>query len=246
MNWQIKKVKSAEEANSFSKELFDALTKKEISKNLYRYLLDEFEHKNSELIRRISGYRLDRRSLGEFAVAIYENVVIEQSIIELWLKRFWKRHFPERQQLQSTGMESSGLLVFEQKNTKGLFKEPDFKLNPSGMSVEVKSCPCTYKATYKTKDLEHYISIGAWVLTGHYQFPFRKSNLQMYTLLSPEDQQKLLDTCKEFSGHKEYGSKKSVQMHNCPDEKFLEQKIKQGKLDKGAVEMSHITKVYKF
>lgn len=241
----IPKVSNAEQADAFALDLFNALENKEISKNLYKYLLDEFEHQNADFVRSTSGYRLDRRSLGQFALGIYENMFVERAIAELWFKKHRKKHWSSAKALEKSGIANDGRLVFE-RGDKSAFKTPDYIIQPLGIFVDVKHCCCLHKATYKVADLEHYIDVGAYVLTGHYKYPFAKSNLEFYTLMSPEDQQKILDAAKEIRANREYGGKRAVQLENCPDEKFKEQKVKQGKLDGDSLKMTDFLKIYRF
>lgn len=128
-------------------------------------------------VNAIDSYRMDNRTVEQFAKAIEQGSQIERDIIERYVQQL-KRNWGIELTVEDNGCDNSGkLLNYQQVNTKA-----DFLIN--GEPVEVKfNNSNMIKFRFKAEQLESYLKQGAtvlWVNGYHTKKP-------TYTLLEPDN-----------------------------------------------------------
>jgi len=165
-------------------DLHSLVYKGDISTSEYQTKLDELQENNKDVIKKKLGRRLDRRTLGEWGVELLNNESVEQKIAKFWFPKYARKHFPGYESHECIGVDQSGIIYLDGSKTT----EVDYILN-TGDRVEIKDCPSLKKATYKVKNIKHYLKISAWVLTIH-----KKGGIpSFYTLISPEGLAKMVE-----------------------------------------------------
>jgi hypothetical protein len=115
----------------------------------------------SALEKKSLEYRMDGRDRPEFLNCIDDGTDRENRLMEIWAKQpgilGYKGHAKGRDgKLLKRSNADADFVV----TTRGFLYLPD-----GTHLVEVKPCPCLWKATFKKSDLESYYSQGAYILT---------------------------------------------------------------------------------
>ena len=94
--------------------------------------------------------RRDHRSLGEFALMIYDNTRREHFLIERWVQTFAPHY-----RILHQGLDQSGRLVLQPPPGRS---QPDYRLHGQGetLSLELKFAPSLKYLTWKVADLTAY------------------------------------------------------------------------------------------
>jgi hypothetical protein len=197
------------DVDATSRELHACLASGLISRDAYREAFDALYDEVPQRFRRAIDGRRDRRSLGEFALDIYDTTRRERELIADWNER---NHLLFR--VECLGSDDAGIVVFDPRN---LSSNADYRVSCGGSSykLEVKFCPTLAKLTYKVKDLRAYIMADAYVLTVMYD---RRALGEVvdparlrWTLMTPAIMKRLLDEI-PVRNHWEMGRKPSVQI----------------------------------
>lgn len=200
--------------------LFDAYLDHKLTQEEYANEVDSFTDKRRDEVQHEFGYRIDRRSLGEFAFHLIDQMEIEKNIINHWVRTIGYDFFKGEATFEYSGIESEARLVCESSTTKEDMKRPDVEITLCGIDksyLEIKQCPVLYKATYKTSDLKHYHSLeeDVYMLTAHTKGKFSPEKVDFYTLLTPDGLAKLLEDGRrgvlKSEKRREMGYKKAVQ-----------------------------------
>ena len=139
--------------------LFGQLKSGHIDRQTYVQKIDEARC----LINKISLPQLDRRcdsrTLGEFALQIFDNTEREAFLMREWLKATGR----EDVQIVDHGVSNDGRLLIEPGPGQG---RPDYELvsDKGRWKLEVKFCPTYRKLTFKVVDLRGYIRQNADML----------------------------------------------------------------------------------
>ena len=136
-------------------------------------------------VNAIDSYRMDHRTVEQFAKAIEQGSQTERDIIERFVQQVERRE-GVRLTVEDNGCDNTGkLLSYREVNTKA-----DFLLN--GEPIEVKfNNSCMSKFRFKAEQLESYLKQGArvlWVNGYHTQTP-------IFTLLDREDLEQIRREC---------------------------------------------------
>lgn len=136
-------------------------------------------------VNAIDSYRMDNRTVEQFAKAIEQGSQTERDIIERYVQQF-DRKWGVRLVVIDNGCDNTGkLLNYREVNTKA-----DFLLN--GEPFEVKfnnSLMCKFR--FKAEQLESYLKQGATVLwvNGY------RTQSPMYTILEQDDMERIRIEC---------------------------------------------------
>jgi hypothetical protein len=107
--------------------------------------------------------RKDKRTLGEFALSIWDNSRREKILIELWAESCKKKGIFNQFEFSANGVDNSGRLYIGYRrnaSNSDFIVTIDDKTGP----LEVKFNPSKVKNTFKLADLKNYIKEGALVL----------------------------------------------------------------------------------
>lgn len=99
-------------------------------------------------------YRKDQRSLGHFALMLYDNTLRERFLLD----QAWPQIARPGDTIENLGVQNDGRLVL---NPRGKNLNLDFQVvnyEVGGYPLEVKYCPTQKMATYKVSDLTNYLS----------------------------------------------------------------------------------------
>lgn len=233
MNWQ-----NSEEVNSVLRSLF--YVRHEGNNEIYVKLLNEIQELYSQEVRSHFGYRMDGRTLGQFGSDIYDGHLLERRIANWWLPLFAHHHFGNVHG-KCVGIDDSGSLLL-QTGDKSEMKRPDYLLEPTNIYLEIKSNPCDWKYTPKVADIEHYVSLNAYVLAvcSRGKFEEHGTNCKCYFLISPEQSKKMLEEGTVIKGRKESGGKPAIQFHMNLHEESVYNKKRFGDLDKSAMSLENL------
>jgi hypothetical protein len=202
-----------------SRELHSHLASGVISRDEYKEAFDSlYDQVPQRFLRAIDG-RKDRRSLGEFALELYDATLREKTLISQW---------NERNNLKLTieclGSDDAGVVIFDPKN---LSSQADYRVTCGGSSykLEIKFCPTLAKLTYKVKDLRAYILAEAYVLTIMYDRRSLGETIDPsrlnWTLMTPAIMKRLLDEV-PVRNHWEMGRKPSIQILAKDFDRYIE------------------------
>jgi len=212
---KLSHIVSEEQIQRLADTMFDLLSIGRISREEYKIVFNLVESRHQTYVNRHMRGRVDyqnTRSLGEYALQIYNSTLSQQKEMEDWVQTYASKHFVGSPFcLFNNGIDNSGKLIIDLSGySYQEFKRPDYKLmgQESEYLIEYKDCPTDKKATYKVDDLTAYIAQNAWVLTVH---KFCRET-RFYTLLSPAQQQNMLDKL-SHGNYKEVGYKPGVQMY---------------------------------
>lgn len=158
-------------------------------REIYKNDLNKLESTNRGDVNKIFGYRKDKRSLGEFALNIYDNTaLLERNCFNFWAKNYGKKHF-ENFDFKPSGIDQDGKLIWGK--TKEEVKTPDYYSKNNDCYLEIKYSPCDFKNTFKTYDFEYYNSLGnVYVLSvtcKTYNATFNENAFSQYLLISPDE-----------------------------------------------------------
>jgi hypothetical protein len=140
--------------------LFSMLEKNKISRRKY---VDEINLLYCEIpAPRLSSInrRRDRRSLGEFALQVYDNTKREKFLVAEWCNQWPDRLYV----IEDHGISNDGRLIIDTSANKTV-SDYVLKNGAEVVRLELKFCPCQWKLTYKKADLLAYLKENASVLT---------------------------------------------------------------------------------
>lgn len=178
----ISSIKNTADAEQFSRRCFNALRTKEITRSDYFDLFDLVYpkvteknvlegHERSSIQNRVDRNRDSQRTLGQFALGIYDNTLRERILIEAWRDRLKQCGQVEDIDIQDHGMSNDGMIHFSKAEVN---PKADFKIKTTGsklkdvpngeMLVEVKFCPSQKYLHFKESDFRCYAEAGASVL----------------------------------------------------------------------------------
>ena len=185
---------------------------------------------------------MDWRTLGEFALTIYDNTKREKILTDSWLEMCQQSGLLGEVTLKDNGMSNNGLIIFA---LKWVTHEPDFEATvkdssipelPNGIhKLEIKYCPTNRFLTYKAKDLESYCRQKAYVLTVmgenrmvgangnpdiEDEFDVKNLNISDWTILTPKIMSKMLEVLpiKSYEGY--MGNKPSIRVYRDESPNF--------------------------
>ncbi len=189
-------------------------------------LVDSKDRKNLE--NRLDTTKNQKgRSLGKFALQIYDSTLREKRLIDSWVSMLLENEYFEEIYIQDNGVDNSGLVLLNVKNSK-----PDYilytkggELLPDGShTIEVKFAPGFNKLTYKVDNLESYLKYDSYVLTiinsgkmGGSGDPQHSGKIDLdyslmgWVLFTPETVRKILQSL-PHQHYFELGNKKAVQI----------------------------------
>lgn len=205
---KIKETQPNELFDKFRKSTIEAVTNKKMSPGGYLQFWNEFSEKHPEFCQKNFGRR-DVRTLGQFALDLYENAAAETNNFDNWMQEHWKKYFKTKK-YASFGAEASGMLLYKEDNQRG---NPDFILD-DGTKIEYKLNYATCrKATYKIADLKSYLQHECYVLT---EFIIKNHNYG-YVLMTPEEIKNIMEAIKnekiEVFNFRGMGYKPAVQFY---------------------------------
>ncbi len=210
--------------------IFSDFIAEKISRSNYIKKFDQFYYLLNDDEKEMVRGRKDRRSLGEFALDIYDNTIREQFLIQSWSDMMINRGEFLSFQWQNYGTDPSGRVIIQDKYNNRSFS--DFlvttvggKLIPDGVHrMEVKYDPSLIKATFKRCNLRAYIKQNSYLLMimatgqlGPSGDPNRCSSLIIddkntrWAFASVEYMKRMLETPVVYP--RETGFKPSVQFH---------------------------------
>jgi hypothetical protein len=224
--------------DKFSKWLFTAYKLNEISRREYHDLFSELEKNlhhfldDCELNNVLK--RMDWRTLGEFALMVYDNTRRERLLVDAWVEMCKAKGLFSNAVLCDNGMANDGVVMF---SLKFVNHEPDFVITlqdssieiPDGVNkLEVKYCPSSRFLTYKAKDLESCIRKKSYVLTvmgenkmlgangnpdADDSFDVDALNISAWTIMTPEGMSYMLENLpvRRYEGY--MGNKPAVRVY---------------------------------
>ena len=229
----------------FSLGLYQAYKSKFISRREYHDLFNEMEkslHKFlsdgdlSNIMR-----RMDWRTLGEFALTIYDSTARESLLTKAWAAGCLERGLGVIS-LKDNGMDNEGKIAFKRQYVS---HKADFLVTiensklaiPDGThAVDIKYCPSSYFLTYKVADLESYIKDKAYILTfldenkmlgangnpdANDDISIEDIEIGQWGILTPDAMKKMLERLpQERYGQKYNGNKPSVRLHRDKEPMF--------------------------
>lgn len=224
-----------------SESLYQRLVSGEISRGEffdgYNNLYKEIEGADKRGLDR----RLDNRTLGAFALMIYDSTRREKILIDLWRDMTLKIGLFSKFEIKNHGVDNSGKVFI--KNTKAARGNADYIINVDGDSIppgeyplEVKFSPTLKKMTFKVADLSNYIKSNVLMLTilGDTKMlgpngnpllsPLTVDNVDatmlQWCLATGADMSKMLNTL-EQKPYREMGFKECVQMKSDQFSQFF-------------------------
>lgn len=233
--------------DKFSGWLFTAHATGEITRLEYHDLFNKMEknlhHSCTDRELQNVMKRMDWRTLGEFALTIYDNTKREKLLAETWVDMCQAQGLFESAVLQDNGMANNGRIMFA---LKSINHEPDFKITiidsdfeiPTGLNkLEVKYCPSDKFLTYKEADLKSYISKNSYVLTvmgenkmlgangnpnADDKFVVDDLNISTWIIMTPDMMRDMLNEIpvRSFQGY--MGNKPSIRLYRDDQPKFSE------------------------
>lgn len=108
------------------------------------------------------------RSLGKFALTIYDSTLREAQLIDAWVSMMLEKGEFTELYIENAGIDNSGLLLIGVYSTKADFViySKGGKILPDGQhQIEIKFCPTLKKVTYKVDNLVNYVNQNTYVLT---------------------------------------------------------------------------------
>lgn len=203
-----------------SRELYDLLESSNISRRAYRDAFDDLYCVVPAQFRRVLDRRKDRRSLGEFALEIYDTTLREKKLINEWNER---NEYGLK--IEKFGSDDSGVVIFDPRN---ISSKADYvvAIGDQRYKLEIKFCPTLAKLTYKVKDLNSYVAEAAYVLTFMYDRKMLGPNDTIDTgrmqwfLMEPGLMQRLLDTL-PTKLYWEMGGKPAIQILQKDFDKYI-------------------------
>lgn len=177
----------------------------------YKAIFDQIEDLNPVLAEKYfkkGKQRRDDRSLGTFAMDIYDGHVKERTIKDAWMAK-WGKDYLGGQEFTPSGIDSSGALIL-----KCDVATPDYQLTEPhpvfGCFMEMKSNVCDWKFTYKTVNLNEYRQRRSSVLT---VFLTNSGEWKMFCLFTPDEINRLASKIESIDIRFEVGSKPAIQLH---------------------------------
>lgn len=172
--------------------------------------------------------RKDRRTLGEFALQVYDSSMREKFLITEWLKILGR----EDVRIEDYGIANDGRIIMDPDGEQG---KPDYRIisDKGVFKFEVKFCPTAAKLTFKSGDLHSYIDHDATVLIimanmamigpngfAHVEKPLEVPAGTKWTLLFKETCKKMLLELPVVQ-YREIGYKRGVQLKKHNMHKFI-------------------------
>lgn len=125
----------------------------EITRSSYFTQINALAAVHTEIANKFR-YRKDQRSLGHFALQLYDNTLRERFLLD----QAWPQIAREGDSIENLGVQNDGRLVL---NPQGKNLNLDFKVVNASLGdypLEVKYCPTQKMMTYKVDDLANYLS----------------------------------------------------------------------------------------
>lgn len=179
----------------------------ELEKHLHNFLT------NPELANILK--RMDQRTLGEFALKIYDNTLRERILAEAWINSCKSRNLVKTMKLKDNGMDNRGTILFKIEH---LSHKSDFMAITEGSKLaipdgthplEMKYCPTDTRLHFKEKDLISYRNTKSYALiimgkksmigsngnpTEEFQMNISDLKLCSWGILTPEKISEMLNT----------------------------------------------------
>lgn len=213
----------------------------------YKANLNALADKFPEDVKKAFGYRKDVRTLGDFALEIYDQTAInEKKCFNFWNDGFSKNHFNETDFI-SSGIDQDGKLIWNKSSSKDEGKSPDYFCKKNNFYLEIKYSPCHFKNTFKTSDFLHYNKLGnTYVLSvtcRTFTPSFFEGAFNHYVLITPEQIKNICEDIEnskllQFPCKKEYGGKPGIQFYFCEEQERIT-RISKGSLSETAVHYSN-------
>lgn len=199
-------------------------------------LADIDSRKNSEVIKKCLGRRMDNRTFPQYGMVMYKNGNCERGRIKKWFKGFGKSYFPEATSWRYTGASPSGRIIFV--TSENPLDAPDIKLIPIKVYVEYKDVPCTWKSTFKWSNILAYAKYNA-----HVALVYQNSKTfedEYYGIITPESIKKIIKEVEKGNigkgSRREVGNKDAIQFyHNISEKEAKDLKRDSNNLAKFAV-----------
>lgn len=196
----------------------------------------QYVHQINELYDRIPlpqrgnvARRKDTRSLGIFALSIYDNTKREKFLINAWCDQIPNQAY----QIIDNGINNDGRLIIDTSNCKSV-SDYVLKNNFETRHVEVKFSPCQWKMTFKKADFNAYLKEDASILLimgnvgmmGPNGVPEGNTELVLpkglkWTLITPHQISKIMEEV-PVRNCWEVGGKPSYQLFAKDFHKFIE------------------------
>lgn len=156
--------------------------------------------------------RRDNRTVEKFASDIKFGTLRERRLIDGWREAAIRDEFFEQIEVEDNGIANDGELI---EDTRGQSWKADFRVYVVGGDLlkdgthllEVKYTPCLWKATFKVFDLWGYTREKAHILL---IFGDGRENPRLWTIVTPESIQKMIDTLPVSNSYPGMGGKPAV------------------------------------
>jgi ribosomal protein L30E len=146
-NWNL------EAANNLANELFLLLESKQINEATYGRAFDTIELEYPNVWKSL-GNRPDNRSLGRFALDIYETAKQQEADAQWFFSTHGKKFLSSPMNIVDFGIDNRGKVIFGNNSE---IKNPDYLNKGHDEFIEIKSnWVAPVKGTYKKHDLENY------------------------------------------------------------------------------------------
>ncbi len=179
----------------------------ELEKQLHNFLNDK---ELSNILK-----RMDNRTLGEFALKIYDNTLRERILADAWVEACKSRDLVKTMKLKDNGMDNRGTILFSMDR---LSHKSDFMATTEGSKLpipdgqhplEMKYCPTDTRLHFKVQDLKSYCDTGSYALIimgkksmigsngnpmQEFQMNVSELNLCSWGILTPTKIKEMLDT----------------------------------------------------
>lgn len=147
-------------------ELFNLLENNKITRQEYVDRLNKLAPDVPSQYKRSVDRRRDSRTLGEFALQVYDNTKREKFLIEQWCGQWPDKEYG----IIDHGIANNGCLILDTSKCKSV---SDYKLyvwkggnhGYESSLLEIKFCPCQWKLTYKQADFAAYLREESLILT---------------------------------------------------------------------------------
>lgn len=226
-----------EKVNNIFKYLFKAYHKN--NKFPYSHIFDMIEKHYPKEVSKHFRYRKDKRSLGDFAVDMYDGHLRERRIAEWWLQNYGEKYFSKNMSYECVGIDDTGCILLENGSREDM-KKPDYLIKNTNTYLEIKSNPCDWKITLKLSDINHYLGLNSYILIACSKGKFETEgvNCSCFILLSPEQTKKMISDAAVLRDRFEVGNKPCIQFYWGLTEDERKEKIRNGRLSEKALELT--------
>jgi len=228
--------------NSLFKLLFKSYHKDK--KFPYEKILNDIEQKHSKEIAKSFKYRKDGRTLGQFALDMYNGHLMERRIAEWWFKSYGNKYFGKDLDYECVGIDDTGCILL-QTNSKEDMKKPDYFIKNKNTYLEIKSNPCDWKITTKLADMKHYKSINSYILIAcsKGKFESKGGNCSCFILISPEQCENMIKDSVVLNDRFEVGNKPCIQFFWGLSGEERKTKIINGRLSSKALDLTNYCEI---